>query len=419
MTLTNWAGNISFAAARFHQPQSMEQLQEIVGQSARCRVLGTGHSFNRLADTADDLVSLRALPGRMVIDPAAETVTVGAGTSYGVLADELHRAGLALHNLGSLPHISVGGACTTGTHGSGNSNGNLATAVRAVELLPASGEVISLDRVANGDVFPGAVISLGSLGVVTALTLDVQPTYEISQTVYEDLPFEAALDELDTILASGYSVSIFTLWDRAVFEQVWVKSRADAPLSTVTPSVLEAASAATRQRHPLPELSGEVCTTQLGVIGPWHQRLPHFRLDFTPSAGEELQSEYFVDRAVAVPALRALAELRALISPHLLVSELRTVAADDLWLSPAFSRHCLAIHFTWKPDAAAIAPVLRKIEERLSAISARPHWGKVFAFDPDYIVAQYPHIADATALAIRYDPTAKFENEFTKTYLRR
>ena len=419
MTLTNWAGNISFAAARFHQPQSMEQLQEIVGQSARCRVLGTGHSFNRLADTADDLVSLRALPGRMVIDPAAETVTVGAGTSYGVLADELHRAGLALHNLGSLPHISVGGACTTGTHGSGNSNGNLATAVRAVELLTASGEVISLDRVANGDVFPGAVISLGSLGVVTALTLDVQPTYEISQTVYEDLPFEAALDELDTILASGYSVSIFTLWDRAVFEQVWVKSRADAPLSTVTPSVLEAASAATRQRHPLPELSGEVCTTQLGVIGPWHQRLPHFRLDFTPSAGEELQSEYFIDRAVAVPALRALAELRALISPHLLVSELRTVAADDLWLSPAFSRHCLAIHFTWKPDAAAIAPVLRKIEERLSAFSARPHWGKVFAFDPDYIVAQYPHIADATALAIRYDPTAKFENEFTKTYLRR
>ena len=419
MTLTNWAGNISFAAARFHQPQSMEQLQEIVGQSARCRVLGTGHSFNRLADTADDLVSLRALPGRMVIDPAAETVTVGAGTSYGVLADELHRAGLALHNLGSLPHISVGGACTTGTHGSGNSNGNLGTAVRAVELLTASGEVISLDRVANGDVFPGAVISLGSLGVVTALTLDVQPTYEISQTVYEDLPFEAALDELDTILASGYSVSIFTLWDRAVFEQVWVKSRADAPLSTVTPSVLEAASAATRQRHPLPELSGEVCTTQLGVIGPWHQRLPHFRLDFTPSAGEELQSEYFIDRAVAVPALRALAELRALISPHLLVSELRTVAADDLWLSPAFSRHCLAIHFTWKPDAAAIAPVLRKIEERLSAFSARPHWGKVFAFDPDYIVAQYPHIADATALAIRYDPTAKFENEFTKTYLRR
>ena len=419
MTLTNWAGNISFGAARFHQPQSMEQLQEIVGHSARCRVLGTGHSFNRLADTNDDLVSLRALPSRIVIDPSAETVTVGAGTSYGDLADELHRSGLALHNLGSLPHISVGGACTTGTHGSGNSNGNLATAVRAVELLTASGEVLTLDRTANAKVFPGAVISLGSLGVVTALTLDVQPTYEVSQTVYEDLESGPALDDLDNILASGYSVSIFTLWDRPVFEQVWVKGRVNPLLSTVAPSVLAGASAATRQRHPLPEISGEVCTTQLGVVGPWHQRLPHFRLDFTPSAGEELQSEYFVDRAFAVPALRALDELRALMSPHLLVSELRTVAADDLWLSPAFGHHCLAIHFTWKPDAAAIAPVLRRIEECLSAFSARPHWGKVFDFDPAYIVAQYPHIADATALAIHYDPTAKFENEFTRTYLRR
>ncbi len=419
MTLTNWAGNISFSAARFHQPESIEELRAIIGRSTSCRILGTAHSFNRIADTPNDLVSLRALPERIVIGQSAETVTVSAGTSYGKLAAELHSRGLALANLGSLPHISVGGACSTGTHGSGNNNGNLATAVRAIELLTAEGDLVTVDRDADAGIFPGAVISLGSLGVVTALTLDVQPTYDVSQTVYENIPFDPDLHDLDNILGSGYSVSIFTLWDRPVFDQVWVKSRVAPMRPTDVPDVLRRASLATRQRHPLTSLCGDVCTTQLGVTGPWHQRLPHFRLDFSPSAGDELQSEYFVDRAFAVPAMHALNELRAHISPHLLVSELRTVAADDLWLSPAYGRNSLAIHFTWKPDAAAIAPVLQMIEERLSTFSVRPHWGKVFAFDADYVVAQYRHIAAATHLAMHYDPTGKFENEFTKAYLRR
>lgn len=420
--MTNWAGNIIFRAARFHQPESIEELRRIIGRSTSCRVVGTAHSFNRIADTPNDLVSLRALPERIVIDRSAQTVTVSAGTSYGTLAAELHSGAMALANLGSLPHISVGGACSTGTHGSGDSNGNLSTAVRAIELLTADGDLVTVDREADAGIFPGAVISLGSLGVVTALTLDVEPTYDVSQTVYEHIPFDDGLHDLDNILGSGYSVSIFTQWDRPVFDQVWVK-RQIAPIEPTdvpdVPDVLRRASIATRQRHPLPLHSGDVCTTQMGVTGPWHQRLPHFRLDFSPSAGDELQSEYFVDRAFAVPALHALNELRAHIAPHLLVSELRTVAADDLWLSPAYGRNSLAIHFTWKPDAAAIAPVLQVIEERLSTFSVRPHWGKVFAFDDDYVVGQYPHIAAATHLAMHFDPTAKFENEFTKAYLRR
>ncbi len=417
MTLHNWSGNVAFNPARFHEPTSIAELQKAVIGAGRCRVLGTGHSFNTIADTPDDLISLRSLPARIDIDPDAREVAVSAGTRYGDLATRLHRAGWALHNLGSLPHISVGGAVATGTHGSGDANANLATQVRGVTLVGAPGDLIEVRHADRPTDFSHCVIALGSIGVVTALTLRIEPTYDVSQVVYEDVPYDLAFDHLDDIFAAGYSVSLFTTWSRAVVDQIWVKNRVDEP--RVDPSeTLDRSQRATAPRHPLPTLAGDTCTTQLGVVGPWHERLPHFRLDHMPSFGEELQSEYFVSRVDAVAALRSLAEIRSAISPVLLVSELRSVAADDFSLSPAFARDTMAIHFTWKPDAAALEPVLRMVEERLAVFGARPHWGKVFSFDPTYVCAQYPGLGDMRATVASFDPTAKFANDFVRPYLR-
>ena len=418
MQRTNWAGNVTFAAARFHEPTTVDELQRLVAVSKRSRVLGTGHSFNGIADSREDLISLKRLPARIEIDEVGSLVKVSAGTRYGELSAALHTAGWALTNLGSLPHISVAGAVATATHGSGDENGNLATQVREIEMITSTGDLVQVRSSDGQGSFAGSVIALGSLGVVVSLSLDLTRTYDISQVVYEDVSFELALAQLDAIFAAGYSVSLFTTWTQSVFDQVWVKTLAATAPAEGKPSWAQGSRLAGSPRHPLPTLPGDVCTTQLGIVGPWHERLPHFRLDFTPSSGNELQSEFFVARHDAVAALRSLDEIRSHIAPMLLVSELRSVAGDDLWLSPAYGRSSMAIHFTWKPDAVAVAPVLQMIEERLMPFAARPHWGKVFSLDPTYIAAQYPRMPDARALASSYDPTGAFVNDFVSSYLR-
>src|SRR5689334_14523277 len=318
----NWGGNVEFGARRVLRPRSVDELRGMVVNADRVRALGTGHSFNRVADTVGDLVNLQDLPPRLEI--AGDTVTVSAGTRFGELVGPLNRAGFALHNLGSLPHISVAGACATGTHGSGASNGSLSTAVTALELVTAGGDLVELSRAADGDRLAGAVVGLGRLGIVTRLTLEIQPTFEVAQEVYDDVP----PDEFEEILSSAYSVSLFTTWRSARFDQVWVKRRLDAG-----PAAWRGARPADGPRHPVPGMSPVHCTQQLGVPGPWHERLPHFRLGFTPSSGEELQSEYLVPRAAAAEALKALDGIRDRIADVLQISEIRTVAADDLWLS--------------------------------------------------------------------------------------
>ncbi|MFC5665272.1 FAD-binding protein [Kitasatospora misakiensis] len=413
---SNWAGNITFGAERFHEPGSIAELRRIVADSRSLRVLGTGHSFNAIADTAGDLVSVAGLPRAVELDERAGTVTVSAGMRYGELVEELDRAGFALHNLGSLPHISVAGACATGTHGSGVANGCLATAVRAVELVTADGALVTIER---GEAhFPGSVVALGALGVVTRLTLDVVPAFEVRQWVYEGLPTAVLRERFDEIMAAAYSVSLFTSWQADRIDQVWLKRRGGDPGAPGTwqgsdaPAAWHGAALADGPRHPVPGCPPEPCTTQLGVSGRWHTRLPHFRLDFTPSSGAELQSEYFVARADAVAAFDALDAVRERIAPVLQIGEIRTVAADGLWLSPAYERDCVAFHFTWHPDAAAVADVLKAVEEALSPFAARPHWGKVFSTAPEVIRASYPRWEDFRGLLGEFDPAGKFRNEF-------
>ncbi|PZG09182.1 FAD-binding protein, partial [Nonomuraea aridisoli] len=217
MTLTNWAGNTAFQAKDVHHPVSLDELRRIVAASPRVRALGSGHSFNHVADTTGELVVLDRMPDLVEIDAAAATVRVGARMTYARLAPLLHEAGFALANMASLPHISVAGSVATATHGSGDAVPCLAAAVSGIELVTADGSLLSLSR---GDAdFPGSVVALGALGVVTALTLDLVPAFELRQYVREGLSTDA-LDHFDAIMSSGYSVSLFTDWRDT---RVWVK----------------------------------------------------------------------------------------------------------------------------------------------------------------------------------------------------
>ncbi|HEX5505829.1 MAG TPA: FAD-binding protein [Thermomicrobiales bacterium] len=407
----NWAGNYTFRAARIHQPTTLAEVQALVAGRRHVRALGAGHSFNAIADSPGDLISLARLDRVVALDPARRTVTVEAGIRYGPLCRQLHRAGYALPNLASLPHVTVAGACATGTHGSGDRNGVLATAVAALDLVAADGTLVTLTRERDGERFLGAVVGLGALGVVARLTLDLVPAFTARQDVYEGLPLERLAAHFDAIMASGYSVSLFTDW-RDGRCQVWLKRRVDDREDLdATPDAF-GATPATRERHPIAHLPADDCTAQLGVPGPWHERLPHFRLEGMPSSGAELQSEYLVPRRHARAALGAVAGLRDNIAPLLQIAEVRTVAADSLWLSPCYAADSVALHFTWAPDWSAVGALLPRLEDRLAPFAARPHWGKLFATPPARLRALYPKLPAFQALMRDYDPAGKFRNAF-------
>ncbi|MCG7524452.1 FAD-binding protein [Streptomyces sp. OfavH-34-F] len=416
-TTTNWAGNITFGAERLRAPASVGELQELVAGSRAVRALGTGHSFNAIADTTGDLVSTAGLPRVLDIDTRAGTATVSGGTRFGEITGLLHESGLALHNLGSLPHISVAGACATGTHGSGDGNGTLASAVRAVTYVSASGDLVTTER--GDEHFDGSVVALGALGVVTTLTLDLVPAFDVRQWVYEDLPVTALRGAFDEVMSAAYSVSLFTRWRGDLIDQVWLKRRADAPGTADEPSRWLGAVRADGPRHPVPGMPADSCTPQLGLPGPSPFRLPHFRLEHTPSSGDELQSEYFVAREDAVAAFDALHAVRDAFAPHLQVGEIRSVAADSQWLSPAHRRDSVAFHFTWLPDTAAVLKALHVIEDALAPVAARPHWGKLFVTPPEALRGLYPQYDRFEHLTAHVDPTGKFRNDFLARYFPR
>jgi alditol oxidase len=411
--LRNWAGNIDYGARRIHSPADRTELMEVVANARAARALGSRHSFNDIADTDTELISTRHLDKVVGIDEAARTVTVEGGITYGQLCIALAKEGLALPNLASLPHISVAGAVSTSTHGSGDRNGTLATSVRALEIVTADGEIARFSR---GDAdFEGVVVALGALGVVATVTLEVEPAYQVRQDVYLDLPFDALVRDFDALMGSAYSVSAFLGWRGDKVDQLWLKSRADQPFAF--DPARHSVRAADRAYHPIAALPAEPCTEQGGRVGPWHERLAHFRLGFTPSAGEELQSEYFVPRRHAADALLALKATQHNIAPHLLVSEIRTMAADELWLSQAYRQDCVGIHFTWKRDWPTVSTVLPMIEAQLAPFAPRPHWGKLFTLAPESVRGRYEKLADFQKLARRLDPAGKFANRYLQRYI--
>jgi xylitol oxidase len=281
-----------------------------------------------------------------------------------------------------------------------------------MEIVTADGQVIQLSRAKDGDAFKGAVVHLGALGVVTKITLDVQPTFQVKQLVYENLSMDQLQHNLDAIFSSGYSVSLFTDWQKHRISQVWIKQRIDQSPSTDIPPLFYGATAAKQKLHPLPGHDATPCTEQMGIPGPWYERLPHFRMNFTPSSGAELQTEYFVARARGYEAILAVEQLKDKITPHLFITELRCIAADDLWMSPAYKQDCMAIHFTWKPESEEIHKVLPLIEANLAPFQAKPHWGKVFTMPPSRIAEVYANIPRFQGLVKQYDPQGKFRNQF-------
>jgi alditol oxidase len=413
---TNWAGNIVYRAARVARPRSVSEAQELVAASGQVRALGTGHSFNRIADTPGVLISLADLPPAIEIDPGGAAVTLPAGISYRELTEQLNGAGFALRSMASLPHLSVAGAVATATHGSGDANGNLATVVSGLELITADGSIRTLRRDTAGEEYRGCVVGLGSLGLVSAVTLDLVPAFSIRQYVYEGLPAAMLQSHFDEIFGSAYSVSVFTNWRDDRHGQVWLKIRDDERDAWQPPPQWMDATLADRQVHPVPGGDPLHATQQLGVPGPWHQRLPHFRAEFTPSSGQELQSEYLLPRQVATGAFDALASLGSLLAPVLQIAEIRTVAPDDLWLSTSFQRDTVALHFTWIKDTAAVTPVIAAMEHLLTPLGARPHWAKLFGMPPHVVRALYPRSADFQGLLGRYDPAGKFRNRFIDKY---
>ena len=413
LELTNWAGNLAYRADSVHYPTSVVAVQELVARWQRVKALGTRHSFNTIADSPGGaLISLSELAPDIAIDAEAMTVSVTGGTRYGVLAAELQAQGYALHNTGSLPHISVACATATGTHGSGDRNGILSTAVSAVELVKADGSLVRIDR-SNPDL-KALAVGLGAFGVITRVVLDIQPSYLVRQDVYRNAPWDTVLDAFDAVMASAYSVSLIGDFGSPVISQLWQKSR------------VESVPDANEQLDPVPEslhggtwyddaeeLPDHALTVRAGIAGPWSERLPHFRLDAPPSAGgDELQTEYFVDRRHAVNALRTLRSLGGRISPHLHATEIRTAAADDLWLSPAYERDSLCIGFTWRKHPTEVMALLPKIEAALAAYEPRPHWGKLFVFNDDDLARRFPRLPDFLELTTTYDLTGKFSNAF-------
>lgn len=406
----NWAGNLRYSPAEIAQPSTMDELRALVSEAPSVRPLGTRHSFNDIADGPGVLVNLDKLQTAPVLDSRARTVTVAAGTRYGDLAAFLVRHGYALHNLASLPHISVAGAVATATHGSGNRNGNLATAVAALELVTADGGLVRVDRTAPD--FNGMVVSLGALGIVTGITLDIEPAYEIRQDVFTEVPWAAVEENFDAVTSAAYSVSIFSSLAGPAAAQVWLKSRTDADLPYAGASTFFGGAAAAEPMHPLPGMSAVNCSRQMGVPGSWSDRLAHFRLAFTPSNGDELQSEYLVERGAAVEAIRILRALSDEIAPLLQVCEIRTMARDDLWLSSSYGQETVGFHFTWKPNQTDVEALLPRLEAALAPLRARPHWGKLFTLERAQLQELYPRFGNFRELAQRMDPERKFVNAF-------
>ncbi len=408
--MKNWAGNLEYSTGNVHYPKTLEEVQAIVKKCDKLTALGSQHSFNEIADSTENQVSMQEMNKVVLLDKTANTVTIEAGMRYGDLAPYLHQNGYALHNLASLPHITVAGSCATATHGSGLKNGNLSTGISAIEFVNAAGEVVNLSR-KDGEQFNGAVVGLGALGIVTKLTLDLLPTFNMKQYVYRNLPMAALEKNFDAIEAMGYSVSLFTDWSNKNINEVWIKSKAE-PEDMPPPAELFGAKLAAKNMHPIEGQSAENSTEQMGVPGPWFERMPHFRMGFKPSTGEELQAEYFVPLEHAYEAIMAMETLHEKITPHLFISEIRTIDADDFWMSPCYKRKCVALHTTWKFESDIVMGLLPLVEAQLAPFNALPHWAKVFTISPSVLDSRIEKLGDFKKLVAQYDPNGKFRNEF-------
>jgi xylitol oxidase len=407
--MQNWAANFTFTARRLHLPTSVSEVQRIVAASPNIRAVGARHSFNGIADSGADQIDLGRIDPDIVIDPERMRVTVGGGTSYGDLSWFLHREGFALHNLASLPQVTVAGAIATATHGSGDANKALSSAVTGLEMVVGDG---SVRRVEPGQAdFDGMVVNLGAFGIVTRVRLKIQPTFEIRQDAFVDLPWDELIARFDAISSAAYSFSVFTKWSGPTANRIWLKRRIGTAAAEGEPAQLGLKPgppdmfAATGETQP-------VVLNLFGVPGPWSERLTHTPRDVPPVPSEQIQSEYMMPRPQFANAVAILRSMAGRVDPLLVASEIRTVAADELWLSPAYRQDTVALHFTWKKQAEAVDAITKELEAALIPLGAKPHWGKLIHADAAALKPLYPRMAEFRACAVRCDPGGKFRNAF-------
>jgi len=411
--LKNWAGNLTYGTNNIHFPKTVEEVSSIVKKSKSLRALGSQHSFNTIADSSNQLLSLREMTDLIEVDEESNSLTVSAGVRYGDICETVDNKGYALHNLASLPHISIAGACATSTHGSGVNNGSLAAQVKAIELVKADGDIVQISKANNPGLFNAVTIGLGSIGVVTKVTLDLLPSFTMQQHIYRNLPLAELKNNFMEIMSSGYSVSLFTDWQNGNVNQIWIKSRTDNP-NPINTETYFGATLADRDMHPIDALSAESCTEQMGVEGKWYARLPHFKMGFTPSSGDELQAEYFVPIEHGYEAMMAVESLKEDIFPHLFISEIRTIAADDFIMSPFYKKDSVAIHFTWKPHWDEVHRLMPMVESVLAPYNVRPHWGKLFTIKPLILQSRIRRLDEFKSIREEFDPSDKFVNQFVK-----
>lgn len=411
--MQNWARNLTFSESEFLEIDSFSQLQEVVNTSSRVKVLATGHSFSPIADTEGKLISLKKLDSSIYIDSVNQTVSVSAGTSYAQLARYLEENGWALENLASLGEITIAGAIMTATHGSGSANSVLSNAVVEIEMVLASGEKLLLNE-QNIAEFKGFIVSIGALAVFTRLKLRIVKSFSIKQIVYENITSKSVAQHFDEIFDAAYSVSYFNNWARDSSGQIWMKFLSDKDISTLAKNAF-GGNLAVANQHPVKVNDPSTCTEQMGVTGKWLYRLPHFKLDSSPASGDEVQTEYLVDRKYVKEYIGELSAIGDEIASRVYATEIRTIKADDLWLSGAYQRPTVGFHFTWK-KSADIENFLPKIEQILGQYNGRPHWGKLFSTDKDQLISRYPKFSDFQKLLKKYDPNGKFRNQFIDRY---
>ena len=421
--MQNWAGNFAFTATRLHRPTSIGEVQRVVAASQKIRAIGARHSFNGIADSPADQIDLSGIDPDIMIDQQRMTVTVGAGISYGDLSLFLQQQGLALHNLASLPQVTVAGAIATATHGSGDGNKALSSAVAGLELVVSDG---SLQRIEWGDAdFEAMVVSLGAFGIVTRVKLAIEPTFDIRQDAFVDMPWDELLAKFDAISSAAYSFSIFTKWSGSTVSRIWLKTR----MGAARPSEFDIETLGSNLGSNLglkPGVPYSVPATvenplallnPFGVPGPWSDRLTHTRREIAPVPADQIQSEYLIARpqlGKAVAIIRSMAET---VDALLYATEIRTIAADEFWLSPAYRQDTIGLHFTWKKEADAVDAVTKELEAALIPLGAKPHGGKLIHAEAATLAPLYPRMADFRSRARGRDPEGKFRNAYLEKHV--
>jgi len=414
MTEQNWSKTHAFRAKRLHRPETIDALCALVADCDHIHAVGARHSFNGVADSPGDLVDLEGIAPGFSIDGQARTVTFTAGVRYRALVRHLEAQGFALANLASLAHLCVAGAVATGTHGSGDKIGSLATAVSGLEFVSPDGRLI---RARRGDAdYEGMVVALGALGIVARLTLDIEPSYEVRVDAFVDLPWPTQLSEFDAVMGLGDSVSLMTSWSTPAVGNAWIKTRLDSGAPRHAEALRLGAKPAPEKN---PSISDDIAKdlNPFGVPGPWSERLPHFRLDSTIGPIDQIQSEYLLPRGAASAAIASLRAIGERIDGVLIISEIRTVRRDTLWLSPSFGHDCVALHFTWRKEPAAVEAICRAIEDIVIPLGGRPHWGKATFAGAERLAPLYPRFEDFRRLAARFDPKGKFRNAFLDAHV--